>query len=322
MVAGLVVMGLHIVQTGALGADIITKDAENVLPVVLGQALPDGIRGLVIAGLIAAAMSTFDSTLNAGASYLVKDIYQSYINPKATGRQLMSASRWATLALCIAGVALAAVVPNINQIWGLITMGLGAGLFVPLALRWYWPRLNGYGFAAGTAGGILAAMVFDAGLGLPLYISFPTIVGTAFVAAIAASLASAPTDDDILVRFWMQTNPWGFWRRIIRVAEERKLVDKKSAVKRMLERLSDGLALFVSIPFQISLLLASMSFVFHDWKKFSFFITISALTAVGMYFFWYRNLKTDAECEAEDAIYSKLGIAGMAAREDPGDEEE
>src|SRR5690606_15146443 len=114
MVAGLVVMGLHIVQNGLPGSTSIGSDPENVLPVVLGQSLPDGVRGLVIAGLIAAAMSTFDSTLNAGASYFVKDIYQDYIKPDASANDLMTMSRWATVGLCVAGVGLAMLVPNIN----------------------------------------------------------------------------------------------------------------------------------------------------------------------------------------------------------------
>ncbi|MBW2526651.1 MAG: sodium:solute symporter, partial [Deltaproteobacteria bacterium] len=169
MVAGLVVMGYQLVQSAGPGAEAIGKDAENVLPVVLGQFLPTGVRGMVIAGLIAAAMSTFDSTLNAGASYIVKDIYQSYMKPAASAKDLMRASRWATVGLCVAGVGLAAIVPNINVIWQLVTMGIGAGLFVPLFLRWYWPRFNGYGFAAGTGAGIIGALVFNAALALPLY---------------------------------------------------------------------------------------------------------------------------------------------------------
>lgn len=72
MVAGLVVMGLRIVQQGGSGAELISSDSEQVLPVVLVTLLPSGVKGLVLAGLIAAAMSTFDSTLNAGASYIVK----------------------------------------------------------------------------------------------------------------------------------------------------------------------------------------------------------------------------------------------------------
>lgn len=308
MVAGLVVMGLHIVQTGAEGASIISEDAEQVLPVVLGQALPEGLRGLVIAGLIAAAMSTFDSTLNAGASYIVKDIYESYVNRKATPRQLMRVSHWATIGLCVCGVFLASVVPSINKIWGLITMGLGAGLFVPLALRWYWPRLNGYGFAAGTGGGIVAALVVKAMMNEPLYVSFPIIVVTALVASVGVSLMTAPTPEKILVRFWHQINPWGFWGKYAAKAAEEGLVDAEAGQKRALERYSDMVGLAVSIPFQISLLMAAMAFVFHDWKHFSMFMAAAVVSALGLYYLWYRNLKSAAECEEEDQYFGQLGL--------------
>lgn len=307
MVAGLVVMGLHMVQTGGAGAAAISGDPENVLPVVLGQTLPPGVRGLVISGLIAAAMSTFDSTLNAGASYIVKDVYQSYVKPNASGRDLLSMSRFATVGLCVAGVALASIVPSINKIWALITMGLGAGLFVPLALRWYWPRLNGYGFAAGTSAGILAALVFDAVLRWPLYTSFPTIIGCALAASIVVSLTTSPTPDRVLVRFWVQINPWGFWRRVAGLARQQGEVDDAQVGKRFFERISDGVALWFSIPFQICVLIAAMAFVFHDWKTFAGFITAAIVCAVGLYFFWFKNLKTDEECAAEDDHYERLG---------------
>jgi len=306
MVAGLVVMGLHIVQNGLPGAVDISADAENVLPVVLGQSMPDGIRGLVIAGLIAAAMSTFDSTLNAGASYWVKDIYQSYLNPEATGDDLLRVSRWATVGLCVAGVSLAMIVPNINKIWGLITMGLGAGLFVPLVLRWYWPRLNGYGFAAGTAGGVVAALIFKALMSLPLYTSFPLIVGSSLVLAVVVSLMTVPTDDAILVRFWTQINPWGLWSRHAAEAKAQGLIDEEKMRARTMERFNDGISLFLTIPFQICMLVGSMAFVFHDWKKFAYFSVMSVICGVGLYFFWFKNLKAVEECEAEDEKYAAV----------------
>jgi len=67
MCMGIVLLAL----TG--GADV--ADPERVMPVVLQRYLPMGIRGLVIAGLLAAFMSTFSSTVNSGASYIVRDFY-------------------------------------------------------------------------------------------------------------------------------------------------------------------------------------------------------------------------------------------------------
>ena len=315
MVAGLVIMGISIVQTGAPGAEAIAADAESVLPVVLGNVLPVGIKGFVLAGLIAAAMSTFDSTLNAGASYIVKDVYESYVNPEATGEQLMSVSRWATVGLCVAGVALAAIVPNINTIWGLITMGLGAGLFVPLFLRWYWPRLNGYGFAVGTAVGIVGGLSFNAALDLPLYYAFPATVGLGLAATVIVSLVTPATDEKILVRFWHQINPWGFWRNVEQAAiDKHGVVTREDVLERKLEQINDVVALAFAIPFQLSLLLAGMSFVWHDWKKFGFFLTIVIICSIGLYFFWYRNLKDDETSRAEDEYFDDLAFGELAPR--------
>jgi Na+/proline symporter len=315
MVAGLVVMGMHVVQNDLAGAEMIRQDAEQVLPIVLGQLLPAGIRGLVLAGLIAAAMSTFDSTLNAGASYIVKDVYQSYVKPDAAGEDLMRVSHWATIGLCVGGVLLAAIVPNINQIWGLITMGLGAGLFIPLFLRWYWPGFTGYGFAAGTGTGILAALVFDAALGLPLYISFPTILGCSLVASVGTSMVTPRAGDEVLVRFWEQINPWGLWGNIESKARMRGRLSDEDLRARQWERMNDGISLFFSVSFQFSILLAAMSFVFHDWTKFGFFASTSVVSGVGLYFFWYRNLKSTEQCLEEDAHYDELAAEEEAARD-------
>lgn len=303
MVAGLVVMGMHLVQTGAPGAEEITKDAESVLPVVLQSLLPAGVKGVVLAGLIAAAMSTFDSTLNAGASYIVKDVYESYVKPDATGEDLMRVSRLATIGLCVAGVLLSAIIPNINVIWGLITTALGPALFIPLFLRWYWPRFNGYGFAFGTGGGIIAALIVDLFLEMPLVSGFPTIVGISLFTCVAATVFTPAVSDDVLINFYKQVNPWGFWRPVVKLAVDKGEMTWKTAADQLWEKINDGIALCMAVPFQMFILLAGMALVFHDWGKFSFFAVAGSLCAAGLYFFWYRNLKTNEQCEAEDAAF-------------------
>jgi Na+/proline symporter len=328
MVAGLVVMGYALLQEGGAGADSINENAENVLPVVLSQLLPTGVKGIVVAGLIAAAMSTFDSTLNAGASYIVKDVYQSYINPDADGKQLMSVSRWATAGLCVAGVGLAAVVSNINEIWSLITMGLGAGLFVPLFLRWYWPRFNGYGFAAGAGAAVLAGPVYGRFIEMPLYYSFPATLGTVFSACVIATFLTPKTDDEILARFCAQVNPWGMWTRIRKLAVELGHLEEKERGERFWERVNDGIAVCFAVVFQFTLLIASMSFIFHDWVKFWGFGIAAVIAAVGLYFFWYRNLKGADECDEDDERWGRYFVpdapadAGPSTSASPGSDEE
>lgn len=318
MVAGLVVMGLYMVQHGAAGAEAIADDPESVLPVVLSRTLPAGVKGVVLAGLIAAAMSTFDSTLNAGASYIVKDVYESYIKPAATGEDLMRVSRWATIGLCLAGVLLSAVIPNINSIWGLITTALGPALFVPLFLRWYWPRFNGYGFALGTGGGMLAALVVDLGLKMPLHTGFPTIVAISLAICVGATLATPPVEDRVLVRFYTQVAPWGFWRKVMDKAMKTGQLSLQDAGAQLQEKVNDAMALFFAVPFQLALLLAGMAFVFHDWLKLGFFGAVVGMCGVGLYFFWYKGLKSPEVCQAEDEAHRRRYGEGFEVEESDG----
>jgi len=67
-------------------------DPEKVLPAVIQDMLPAGVRGLVLAALLSGFLATFNSTVNGGASYIVKDIYHKYLNPNASQRQLIYAS--------------------------------------------------------------------------------------------------------------------------------------------------------------------------------------------------------------------------------------
>ncbi|MFO7889860.1 MAG: hypothetical protein R6V04_05925, partial [bacterium] len=190
----------------------VISDPEIVLPVVVNKLIPIGIKGLLVAGLMAAAMSTFDSTVNAGASYWVKDIYQTYINPKADNHKLMLHSRWATILLVFFGLLFSLAISNINEIWGWITMSIGAGMFIPTLIRWYWWRLNGWGFAIGTAAGMIAAviqrLVFP---GVPEYVSFIFASGVSLIATIIGTYFTKPTDFKVLVKFYRTTRPFGFW---------------------------------------------------------------------------------------------------------------
>ena len=121
--------------------------------------IPVGVKGFLIAGLMAAAMSTFDSTVNAGAAYWVKDLYQAYLRPRASEKDLMFQARLASVGIVVLALLFSLTISNINEIWGWITMGIGAGMFIPQVIRWYWWRFNGYGFAIGTAVGMTAAVL-------------------------------------------------------------------------------------------------------------------------------------------------------------------
>ena len=61
---------------------------------VLHDVLPTGIGGLAIAELLAAFMSTFSSTLNSGASFAVRHIWQLCFSPDARANRLFASATW------------------------------------------------------------------------------------------------------------------------------------------------------------------------------------------------------------------------------------
>ena len=124
------------VYHGVTHPEALIADPELVLPTVVREYIPVGVKGLLVAGLMAAAMSTFDSTVNAGAAYWVKDLYQAFLNPEASEKKLMFHSRAASVVMVLLGLLFSYAIGNINEIWGWITMGISAGMFIPLVLRW------------------------------------------------------------------------------------------------------------------------------------------------------------------------------------------
>ena len=65
-------------------------DFEQILPNVLADYVPVGFKGILIAALIASFMSTFVSTVNSGAAYVVNDIYKRYLRPDAPPKRYVA----------------------------------------------------------------------------------------------------------------------------------------------------------------------------------------------------------------------------------------
>jgi Na+/proline symporter len=204
------------------------------MPVVLQELLPNGIRGIVIAGLLAAFMSTFSSTVNSGASFIVRDIWQPYFKPNAGDKESVRFSYWATLALVLVGVIIGTQVNSIAQIWNWMMMVLGGGLIIPNVLRWYWWRMNGWGYSVGTFTGMILSLIILFLPEAPVYYVFPLICVVSLIACIIVSLATQSTDQETLVRFYKSVQPFGLWKPISEMAElpEKDSLSKTESVHR------------------------------------------------------------------------------------------
>ena len=287
LIAAFALLGVHYGLTHQ-----VIADPELVLPTVLNTYIPGGMKGLIVAGLMAAAMSTFDSTVNAGAAYWVKDLYQTFLNPKATERQLMRHSYWASAVIIILGTVASFGISNINEIWGWITMGIGAGMFIPQVLRWYWWRFNGYGFAWGTVAGMVAAVMTKVFAGtIPEYWSFSIACVSSLLGCILGTYLTSPTDPKVLLNFYKITRPFGFWGPV------RSNLPAETMRKINTENRRDLLATCFAVPWQVVLFLLFMMMVLKRWDNVSvLFVTLLALS-VGLYLSWFRHLSTEVRVD-------------------------
>ncbi len=268
-----------------------TDDPEKVMPLVLQRYLPIGVRGLVIAGLLAAFMSTFGATVNAAASYIVRDLWQSLVRPDADEKHLVRASYLATLAVVVTGTAVGFHADSIRQIWDWLMMALGAAFVIPNVLRWYWWRLNGWGYAAGTLAGLAGALpllllTLFADVELPLYVTFPVLCIISLIASLAGTLLTRPTDESILVSFYQQVRPFGVWGPIRAQAD---LSPEELAAPAESATLAAA-NLVLSSAVILGVYLAPMYLVGHWFKQATICLAVAAAAAIALYFTWYLHL--------------------------------
>ena len=261
-------------------------DSEKVMPVVLQELLPRGIRGIVIAGLLAAFMSTFSSTVNSGASFIVRDIWQPYFKPNAGDRESVRFSYWATFILVLVGVLIGSQVGSIAKIWNWMMMVLGAGLAIPNVLRWYWWRMNGWGYSMGTFSGIILSIIVLLLPEMPVYYVFPSICLISLLVSIIVSLATESTDPDILRKFYKSVRPFGLWKPIAQMAElsEEDSSSKSESVQRTI------LNVVLAMIAITGLYLFPMYLVGHWYLYSTIWFTLAIATIIVLKYTWYDCL--------------------------------
>lgn len=217
--------------------ELETADQSAAYPRMIVMILPVGLRGLLVAALLAAFISTISTLFNWGSSYLVNDIYRRFINPNATEKNYVLIARIATLSIAVAGAYISYQAENIQQLLTLDYVVSSAAI-VPGVLRWLWWRTTGVGELAALFVGwvmtilLLFVKAFDgpaaALLNLEEGVSFsshPDLVGARMflmvvsvgIAVDIGSLLSKPRDMDQLKRFAMRARPFAFgWRPVVK----------------------------------------------------------------------------------------------------------
>lgn len=154
IVVALVSLVLFPEITNSLGV----TDHERAYPRMILELLPAGIKGLVIASFFAAFMSTVDTHLNWGSSYVVNDFYRRFIRPDATQHHYVWVARVVTVLLMVGGGIIALTTTSIvESFYNVLLLFSGVGL-VGVA-RWFWWRVNAWSeITAMLASGVLTLL--------------------------------------------------------------------------------------------------------------------------------------------------------------------
>src|ERR1700685_3625661 len=116
---------------------------ETSYMMIVNDHVPHALRGIIVAGFLAAFMSTIATQLNWGTSYLVEDFYRRFINQRASERHYVHTSQIVTVLLVIVTAYISAQLASIRSGWQVV-LQVGAGTGSVYMLRWYWWRINAW----------------------------------------------------------------------------------------------------------------------------------------------------------------------------------
>ena len=192
---------------GIIGRDLfpvahLTKSsAENIFITLSTSFLPPIIAGFVMAGILAATISSSDSYLLIAASALAKNIYQGVIKKDATDKQVMTVSRITLLVIAVIAVIFA--LPENSIIFSIVSFawaGFGATFGPLMIFSLFWKRINKAGAIAGMVSG--AGMVFlwklvisKIGGVFAIYELLPAFIFSAIVIVVVSLLTPAPSKE-------------------------------------------------------------------------------------------------------------------------------
>ena len=193
------------------------EDPETGYPKLMMEILPAGLRGVLVASLLAAFMSTVDTHLNWNASYFVTDIYKRFLVPDADEKNCIRVSRISVLAFAILAIVVAYFMTSIES-GVLIFFNLTSAIGLVLMLRWFWWRINAWSEISAMVASLVVTTALpiisdqyelnwsgDARILLTVALVTPIWVVTTFL--------TSPVEADHLDRFYRHVRPlrtfWG-----------------------------------------------------------------------------------------------------------------
>lgn len=269
---------------------------RHAYAMVMNAYLGPGMKGLLVTAFLAAFMSTIDTHLNWGASYLMTDLYTRFINPNPSRRRYMAVTYLCVVLLMLGAGAIVYILPSITRAWEVLAF-LGVGGGVIRVARWFWWRINAWTQITALVLGILACitdlLLYAYNPTLPLVnapwnedpLRFEIKILAFTVIVLAASLAvtymTPPTPQAKLDAFYRKVRPGGFWGG---VSPEIRALKGTVLNKRTALDIVFGLCLCygVSLGIGYSILL--------KWTHAGVCAFLAVVGAVGVYYWYQREI--------------------------------
>ena len=277
-------------------------DLEIILPKVINEHVPVGIKGLLLAGLLAAFMSTFSAFVNSGPAYIVNDIYKKYFKPEASPKHYIKVSHLASFTIVSVGVFMGFFAESINSLTLWITSALFGGYVAANFLKWIWWRFNGWGYFWGMTAGLIIASLqfildqnkanFEVGTWLydlaqiPAIYTFPIIFMVSLLGSFLGTFLTPATSMETLKKFYSNVRPWGWWNPVYKVLKSEDDTFKKNS-----DFIPDMLNCIVGVVWQSSMILLPIYLMIRDYPKTLMALLVFAITSVILKFTWLDKVK-------------------------------
>jgi Na+/proline symporter len=254
-------------------------DPKIGYPKMMVDFLPVGLKGLMIASFFAAFMSTIDTQLNWGASYIVNDFYKRFIKRNAHSSHYVLISRITVVLIMVLAGFTACWMESIKGAWELL-LAIGAGTGLVYILRWYWWRINAWSeIAAMTSSLVVAVFLLKF---TPLgeegdlnwaYRMLITVSITTLIWLVVTFLTHS-VEREHLIRFYKKIRPGGLWKPVREEIEEAK--EKVTILRDVLNWLLGTILVY-------SALFGMGKIILLELKTGSIFLVVSVISGFALY---------------------------------------
>jgi SSS family solute:Na+ symporter len=222
----LLLVTLPCIGAGLLWPDLLVPgaDRELVYGRLMKEFLPVGGMGLMVAAMLAAAMSTVADNLNFGSQVFVSDIYRRWFKPNAEEKHYLMVGKLGMVLILAMAVAVVFNVLIITDV-AIFMLQLSAAELSANWAQWWWWRFNGAARIAASFGGAAIFCIVVLGPKLLLFMGVPwaaklipawwwqtfLVMGLTTALWIIVALVTKPDPDALLRNFYQRARPLGWW---------------------------------------------------------------------------------------------------------------